>query len=63
MKEPVKGVWYKSSRSDSGKQCIEVFHGEDVTMVRDTKDNGHGPILQFPADTWTAFVESRIWTR
>lgn len=61
MKHPVKGQWYKSSRSDSGKQCVEVFHGEDVTKVRDTKDNGRGPILEFRADTWTCFISSRIW--
>ncbi|WP_327146974.1 DUF397 domain-containing protein [Nocardia sp. NBC_01327] len=63
MKKPVKGEWYKSSRSDSGKQCVEVFHGEDVTKVRDTKDNGCGPTLEFPASTWAAFVDSHIWER
>ncbi|WP_067572544.1 DUF397 domain-containing protein [Nocardia acidivorans] len=61
MKQPVRGQWYKSSRSDSGKQCVEVFHGEDVTKVRDTKDDGHGPILEFPADDWVRFVASRVW--
>lgn len=61
MKKPVKGEWYKSSRSNSGNQCVEVFHDDDVTLVRDTKDSGNGPILSFPAGDWTAFVNSRVW--
>lgn len=63
MKKPVMGEWYKSSRSNSGNQCVEVFHGEDVTKVRDTKDSGLGPVLEFPADTWASFVDSSIWER
>ncbi|MRH89306.1 DUF397 domain-containing protein [Nocardia sp. SYP-A9097] len=61
MKNPVKGEWYKSSRSGKQSDCVEVFHSEDMTKVRDTKDNGRGPVLEFPADTWTKFVDSRVW--
>ncbi|MFI1919324.1 DUF397 domain-containing protein [Nocardia sp. NPDC020380] len=61
MKKPVMGEWYKSSRSNQGNQCVEVFHADDVTMVRDTKDDGRGPILTFPAVDWAAFVASRVW--
>ncbi|WP_067686337.1 DUF397 domain-containing protein [Nocardia jejuensis] len=63
MKKPVMGEWYKSSRSNQGNQCVEVFHAQGATLVRDTKDDGCGPILSFPADTWARFVESRVWER
>ncbi|MBL1080191.1 DUF397 domain-containing protein [Nocardia sp. 2] len=61
MNKPVKGEWYKSSRSNSGNQCVEVFHGDAVTRVRDTKEHGSGPVLEFPADSWTKFIDSRVW--
>ncbi|WP_405485812.1 DUF397 domain-containing protein [Nocardia sp. NBC_00511] len=61
MSKPVKGEWYKSSRSNTGNQCVEIFHADDTTLVRDTKDGGRGPILTFPASDWAKFVESRAW--
>ncbi|MET9490072.1 DUF397 domain-containing protein [Nocardia sp. NPDC006630] len=61
MKKPVKGEWYKSSRSNSGNQCVEVFHGEDMTKVRDSKEHGLGPELEFPADDWAKFINSGVW--
>ncbi|MGV9668491.1 DUF397 domain-containing protein [Nocardia niigatensis] len=63
MKKPAMSEWYKSSFSDAGKECVEVRHDPAVTLVRDTKDNGRGPILAFPADVWTDFIDSRIWQR
>lgn len=63
MKAPAFGVWFKSSRSESGTACVEVRHDPEATLVRDTKDNGRGPILAFPADVWTDFIDSRIWQR
>ncbi|MRH91500.1 DUF397 domain-containing protein [Nocardia sp. SYP-A9097] len=61
MKGPAFGVWFKSSRSEGGKACVEIRHDTESTLVRDTKDNGRGPILTFPADDWTTFVASRVW--
>ncbi|WP_405496140.1 DUF397 domain-containing protein [Nocardia sp. NBC_00511] len=63
MKQPIAGEWYKSSRSEGGKQCVEIFHADESTSVRDTKDRGRGPVLTFPATTWATFVESRVWER
>ncbi|MDH6109832.1 hypothetical protein P3T36_005367 [Kitasatospora sp. MAP12-15] len=36
--------------------CIEVALGDPLVGVRDTKDNGTGPILAFGTSAWTAFV-------
>ncbi|MEU6585381.1 DUF397 domain-containing protein [Nocardia sp. NPDC046763] len=63
MKKPPKGVWYKSSRSDGANACVEVCHVPDATLVRDTKDNRRGPVLEFPADVWANFIDSGIWQR
>ncbi|MVU76754.1 DUF397 domain-containing protein [Nocardia sp. ET3-3] len=63
MRKPIISEWYKSSFSDAGKECIEVRHDPAVTLVRDTKDRGRGPILSFPAEAWTAFLASDVWRR
>lgn len=58
---PPRSQWYKSSRSDGAKACVEVRHDADATLVRDTKDLGAGPILRFPADAWSEFIDSGVW--
>ncbi|BAW08610.1 conserved hypothetical protein [Nocardia seriolae] len=40
---------------------MEIRHDPDATLVRDTKDVGKGPILAFPPNEWTAFINSGIW--
>jgi hypothetical protein len=51
-------VWFKSSHSPSGSaSCVEVaFLGGGTVAVRDTKDQGSGPILRFTGDEWAAFI-------
>lgn len=61
MNRPVFGVWYKSSRSEGAKACVEVRHDSEVTRVRDTKDNGTGPVLNFAPEVWADFLDSRVW--
>ncbi|MFF4815260.1 DUF397 domain-containing protein [Kitasatospora sp. NPDC001309] len=54
-KEP---MWFKSSYSSNGGDCIEVagnLVAEDVVPVRDSKDP-QGPALVFPTTAFTAFV-------
>ncbi|MFE4455983.1 DUF397 domain-containing protein [Nocardia tengchongensis] len=63
MTNPPVRQWYKSSRSETSNQCVEVRHDPDATLVRDTKDNGTGPILRFAPEAWTDFVDSRVWER
>ncbi|MBF6337527.1 DUF397 domain-containing protein [Nocardia abscessus] len=48
--------WFKSSRSQSGKECVEVaFLGEGMVGVRDSK-NPTGPALVFTPGGWDAFT-------
>lgn len=47
--------WRKSSSSDSGG-CVEVAYADGWIGVRDTKQNGTGPVLAFTEREWQAFV-------
>ena len=49
-------LWFKSSRSGAGKECVEVaFLGSGRVGVRDSK-NPVGPALIFGPDDWTSFT-------
>lgn len=48
--------WFKSSRSASNGQCVEVaFLGSEAIGVRDSK-NPAGPALVFSPGEWNAFT-------
>ncbi|MDI3406309.1 DUF397 domain-containing protein [Streptomyces cavernicola] len=49
--------WQKSSYSNaSGGECVEVARNVPaIVPVRDSKQTD-GPVLIFPAESWTAFV-------
>lgn len=48
--------WFKSSRSQAGKECVEVaFLNRDGVGVRDSK-NPTGPALVFTPGEWAAFT-------
>lgn len=61
MSKPPIHKWFKSSRSETGQQCVEIYLGDEVVGVRDTKDHGHGPELWFPGEIWDDFIASGIW--
>ncbi|WP_405105219.1 DUF397 domain-containing protein [Micromonospora sp. NBC_01405] len=50
--------WRKPSRSSTnGGACVEVADNLVAAVyVRDTKDNGGGPVLAFSHESWGAFV-------
>jgi len=51
-----KAEWFKSSRSSSGKECVEVAHlSQGHVGVRDSK-NPTGPALVFAPTEWDAFT-------
>ncbi|MCY7341625.1 MAG: DUF397 domain-containing protein [Pseudonocardia sp.] len=58
MIDPSALSWRKSSYSNGqGGNCVEVADLlEGGRAVRDTKDNGVGPVLLFTAREWQAFA-------
>lgn len=49
--------WLKSSFSGGGNgQCVEVGRVPGWVGVRDSKDNGAGPVLNFTEAEWAAFL-------
>ena len=52
-------IWRKSSFSGSnGGNCIESATLPGVILVRDTKNDGNGPVLTFTPAAWAAFTAS-----
>jgi len=57
MEELDGAVWRKSTFSGSnGGNCVEVAGHDGYHLVRDTKDQGHGPILRYTPSEWRAFI-------
>jgi hypothetical protein len=51
-------TWRKSSYSGgSGGQCVEVGHVPGLVAVRDTKNQGAGPVLRMTAEAWKTFTD------
>jgi hypothetical protein len=49
--------WFKSSFSNGdASECVEVAFIPGMVGVRDTKQQGHGPVLTFTPAEWAAFV-------
>lgn len=47
------GDWMSATAEGN---CVEVAHGpEGWVAVRDSKDEGHGPVLRFTAGEWASF--------
>jgi hypothetical protein len=52
-----QAVWQKSSLSTYNGSCFEIARLlSDRVGVRDTKDNGSGPVLIFNQSEWNAFL-------
>lgn len=49
--------WRKSSLSSGGDNCVEVAFAADGSIgLRDSKQLGHGPVLEFTPAEWDAFL-------
>lgn len=49
--------WRKSTYSDAnGGQCVEAADVPGAVLVRDTKDDGRGPVLRVAPAAWHAFT-------
>ena len=49
-------AWRKASYSNGSGSCVEVGTIRGEVVARDTKDNGHGPVLAFGADAWRRMI-------
>ena len=50
--------WRKSSYSNSSGNCVEVTTFDAVVGVRDSKQHGRGPVLEFTPAAWEAFIRA-----
>ncbi len=48
--------WHKSSYSNHSGTCVEVASADRRVGVRDSKQSGHGPVLEFAATDWETFL-------
>ena len=55
MQDQARVEWRKSSLSTTNG-CVEVAFVGDRIAVRDSKQEGHGPVLEFTATEWAAFL-------
>jgi hypothetical protein len=51
-------TWRKATYSVGNGNCVEVATGRRAVGVRDTVQRGHGPVLEFSAAAWRAFINT-----
>lgn len=54
---PSNAQWRKSTQSDQGEACVEVWRGPQVAAVRDSK-NVAGPMLALPAAALASLIDT-----
>lgn len=50
--------WRKSSHSNASANCVEVATADSTVGLRDSKQHGRGPILEFTRAEWESFVRA-----
>jgi hypothetical protein len=48
--------WVKATASANGNNCVEQRRHDGLVEVRDTKDQGIGPVLRFTPAEYAAWV-------
>jgi hypothetical protein len=57
--ERLNPAWRKSSYSgNGGVNCVETGSTPGLVLIRDTKDQGHGPVLRVSPAQWQRFTTS-----
>lgn len=51
--------WIKALKSSNNGSCVEVNLTDQApaVLVRDSKDQGNGPVLKFTPAEWDAFLD------
>jgi hypothetical protein len=49
-------AWRKSSHSGNSGNCVEVGHVPGLVALRDSKDQGAGPVLSISPAAWSKFT-------
>jgi hypothetical protein len=49
--------WIKASGSEDDGECVEMRRVGELIEVRDAKDGGSGPVLQFTPAEWDAWLD------
>ena len=55
MEDQARIQWRKSTLSTTNG-CVEVAFVDDRIAVRDSKQEGRGPVLEFTEVEWAAFL-------
>jgi Domain of unknown function (DUF397) len=56
--DTLEARWRTSSYSGAnGGNCVEVASPRGAVAVRDTKQDGTGPVLRFTSAAWREFAE------
>jgi Domain of unknown function (DUF397) len=59
MERQITPAWRKSSYSSgNGGNCVELGTMTGAVLVRDTRDNGMGPVLRVTPADWARLVKS-----
>jgi hypothetical protein len=48
--------WRKATYSHANGDCVEVVADRRIVGVRDTMQQGRGPVLAFGATAWRTFI-------
>lgn len=60
MPHTPSATWFKSSFSTASGDCVEVRFDGHVVQVRDTKDQGAGPVITVEAPAWDDFLRRLV---